>query len=239
MPRYYVLSIVLSTVCQVPSSSEKQEFEEREARRGFAILFHSCRVTVKDVQKTASTGWPISMRSCIFRYLCRVILPFCHFGNACDKIWTDFDNRVVCRGFKPLLLSLQAVPSSLTYVSNYTWFQVTLPCGQQRLLPCRLVIWSFEKSPTTMISSANKERKPPGTSNKTEGSTGRARRALCVMFCHWFSVQLRTSARARARVVQNGKSEIARETFRQPSTNQIAVLTRSTRAIYQSHLPDG
>ena len=36
-----------------------------------------------------------------------------------------------------------------------------------------------------------------------------------------------------------GKSEIARDRLRQPSTNQIAVLTGATSAIYQSYLPDG
>ena len=37
----------------------------------------------------------------------------------------------------------------------------------------------------------------------------------------------------------HAKSEIVRDRFRQPSTNQIAVLTRATPAIYQSYLPDG
>ena len=37
----------------------------------------------------------------------------------------------------------------------------------------------------------------------------------------------------------SGKSEIARDRLRQPSTNQIAVLPRATLAIYQSYLPDG
>ena len=36
-----------------------------------------------------------------------------------------------------------------------------------------------------------------------------------------------------------GKSEIARHRLRQPSTNQIAALTRATPAIYPSYLPDG
>ena len=36
-----------------------------------------------------------------------------------------------------------------------------------------------------------------------------------------------------------GKSEIARDRLRQPSTNQIAVLTRATPATYESYLPDG
>ena len=36
-----------------------------------------------------------------------------------------------------------------------------------------------------------------------------------------------------------GKSEIARDRLRQPSTNQIAAFTRATPAIYQSYLPDG
>ena len=36
-----------------------------------------------------------------------------------------------------------------------------------------------------------------------------------------------------------GKSVIARDRERQPSTNQITALTRATPAIYQSYLPDG
>ena len=36
-----------------------------------------------------------------------------------------------------------------------------------------------------------------------------------------------------------GKSEIPRDRLHQPSTNQIAVSTRATPAIYQSYLPDG
>ena len=38
---------------------------------------------------------------------------------------------------------------------------------------------------------------------------------------------------------QHGKSVIARDRERQPSTNQITALTRATPAIYQSYLPDG
>ena len=37
----------------------------------------------------------------------------------------------------------------------------------------------------------------------------------------------------------HGKSEIARDRLRQPSTNQIDGLTRATPATYQSYLPDG
>ena len=36
-----------------------------------------------------------------------------------------------------------------------------------------------------------------------------------------------------------GKSEIARDRGRQPSTNQITALSRVTAAIYQSYLPGG
>ena len=36
-----------------------------------------------------------------------------------------------------------------------------------------------------------------------------------------------------------GKSEIARDRLRQPSSNQIAAFTRATPAIYPSHLSDG
>ena len=39
--------------------------------------------------------------------------------------------------------------------------------------------------------------------------------------------------------VHVGKSVIARDRERQPSTNQITALTRATPAIYQSYLPDG
>ena len=38
---------------------------------------------------------------------------------------------------------------------------------------------------------------------------------------------------------QHGKSVIARDRERQPSTNQITALTRATPVIYQSYLPDG
>ena len=50
--------------------------------------------------------------------------------------------------------------------------------------------------------------------------------------------QKHTKKKAR-RASLIGQSEIAGDRFRKPSTNQIAVLTRATPAIYQSFLPDG
>ena len=48
-----------------------------------------------------------------------------------------------------------------------------------------------------------------------------------------------TSAAAAVYTAVHGKSVIARDRERQPSTNQITALTRATPAIYQSYLPDG
>ena len=54
-----------------------------------------------------------------------------------------------------------------------------------------------------------------------------------------FTCTRRVWAEATTGTGEDGKSEIAWDRLRQPSTNQIAPLTRATPATYQSYIPDG